>query len=174
MRWVEVHTSRYSQVLMQIVNFDNLTFLTALVVFNQSNEWNDTYRVIIVNIVLSSLSISSSCWYRSLCFGWIRVSMFNFVNAKRYLHNFIICVKKRFEFFESLSFFPLSQFFPFFFGCPVLPPFFYEFLLLMLVYLFLFFFFFTHVLVYFLPPREEDAYEMTIRAFLPFLVLARE
>ena len=100
--------------------------------------------------------------------------MFNFVNAKRYLHNFIICVKKRFEFFESLSFFPLSQFFPFFFGCPVLPPFFYEFLLLMLVYLFLFFFFFTHVLVYFLPPREEDAYEMTIRAFLPFLVLARE
>lgn len=37
-----------------------------------------------------------------------------------------------------------------------------------------FFFFFTHVLVYFLPPREEDAYEMTIRAFLPFLVLARE
>ena len=140
MRWVEVHTSRYSQVLMQIVNFDNLTFLTALVVFNQSNEWNDTYRVIIVNIVLSSLSISSSCWYRSLCFGWIRVSMFNFVNAKRYLHNFIICVKKRFEFFESLSFFPLSQFFPFFFGCPVLPLFFDEFLFLMLVYLYFFFF----------------------------------
>ena len=55
--------------------------------------------------------------------------MFNFVNAKRYLHNFIICVKKRFEFFESLSFFPLSQFFPFFFGCPVLPLFFDEFLL---------------------------------------------
>ena len=53
--------------------------------------------------------------------------MFNFVNAKRYLHNFIICVKKRFEFFESLSFFPLSQFFPFFFGCPVLPPFFMNF-----------------------------------------------
>ena len=39
---------------------------------------------------------------------------------------------------------------------------------------FSFFFFFTHVLVYFIPPREEDAYEMTIRAFLPFLVLARE
>lgn len=99
--------------------------------------------------------------------------MFNFVNAKRYLHNFIICVKKRFEFFESLSFFPLSQFFPFFLGCPVLPLFLMNFCC-ECSFTFFFFFFFTHVLVYFLPPREEDAYEMTIRAFLPFLVLARE
>ena len=173
MRWVEVHTSRYSQVLMQIVNFDNLTFLTALVVFNQSNEWNDTYRVIIVNIVLSSLWISSSCWYRSLCFGWIRVSMFNFVNAKRYLHNFIICAKNVLSFLKVFLFFLCLSFFRFSLGVLFYPLFLWIFVVNARLP-FSFFFFFTHVLVYFLPPREEDAYEMTIRAFLPFLVLARE
>ena len=174
MRWVEVHTSRYSQVLMQIVNFDNLTFLTALVVFNQSNEWNDTYRVIIVNIVLSSLSISSSCWYRSLCFGWIREFLCSTLSTQRGTYTILSSVSKNvlsflkvFLFFLCLSFFRFSLgvlFYPFFWWIFVvnarLP--------------FSFFFFFTHVLVYFLPPREEDAYELTIRAFLPFLVLARE
>ena len=79
----------------------------------------------------------------------------------------VLSFLKVFLFFLCLSFFRFSLGVLFY-------PLFYEFLLLMLVYLILFFFFFTHVLVYFLPPREEDAYEMTIRAFLPFLVLARE
>ena len=124
MRWVEVHTSRYSQVLMQIVNFDNLTFLTALVVFNQSNEWNDTYRVIIVNIVLSSLSISSSCWYRSLCFGWIREFLCSTLSTQRGTYTILSSVSKNvlsflkvFLFFLCLSFFRFSLgvlFYPFF------------------------------------------------------------
>ena len=124
MRWVEVHTSRYSQVLMQIVNFDNLTFLTALVVFNQSNEWNDTYRVIIVNIVLSSLSISSSCWYRSLCFGCIREFLCSTLSTQRGTYTILSSVSKNvlsflkvFLFFLCLSFFRFSLgvlFYPFF------------------------------------------------------------
>ena len=124
MRWVEVHTSRYSQVLMQIENFDNLTFLTALVVFNQSNEWNDTYRVIIVNIVLSSLSISSSCWYRSLCFGWIREFLCSTLSTQRGTYTILSSVSKNvlsflkvFLFFLCLSFFRFSLgvlFYPFF------------------------------------------------------------
>ena len=124
MRWVEVHTSRYSQVLMQIVNFDNLTFLTALVVFNQSNEWNDTYRVIIVNIVLSSLSISSSCWYRSLCFGWIREFLCSTLSTQRGTYTILSSVSKNvlsflkvFLSFLCLSFFRFSLgvlFYPFF------------------------------------------------------------
>ena len=124
MRWVEVHTSRYSQVLMQIVNFDNLTFLTALVVFNQSNEWNDNYRVIIVNIVLSSLSISSSCWYRSLCFGWIREFLCSTLSTQRGTYTILSSVSKNvlsflkvFLFFLCLSFFRFSLgvlFYPFF------------------------------------------------------------
>ena len=115
MRWAEVHTSRYSQVLMQIVNFDNLTFLTALVVFNQSNEWNDTYRGIIVNIVLSSLSISSSCWYRSLCFGWIREFLCSTLSTQRGTYTILSSVSKNvlsflkvFLFFLCLSFFRFS------------------------------------------------------------------
>ena len=124
MRWVEVHISRYSQVLMQIVNFDNLTFLTALVVFNQSNEWNDTYRVIIVNIVLSSLSISSSCWYRSLCFGCIREFLCSTLSTQRGTYTILSSVSKNvlsflkvFLFFLCLSFFRFSLgvlFYPFF------------------------------------------------------------
>ena len=142
MRWVEVHISRYSQVLMQIVNFDNLTFLTALVVFNQSNEWNDTYRVIIVNIVLSSLSISSSCWYRSLCFGWIREFLCSTLSTQRGTYTILSSVSKNvLSFLKVFLFFLCLSFFPFLFGCPVLPLFFDEFLLLMLVYLYLFIFF---------------------------------